>query len=45
MSDLARMIERYIYGLQAERRIYPDLYAEELAEKVRKHIEEENDSE
>lgn len=40
-DSLERMLVKFIYGLRAERRLYPDSYATELAEAVRNHIKGE----
>lgn len=41
MSGLERVIHDFIYGLPAAERLYPDLYAEKLAEKVREYDKEQ----
>jgi hypothetical protein len=42
MSGLEKVIHDYIYGLPAAERLYPDLYAEKLAEKVREYGEKQD---
>lgn len=37
-DPLERLIMKHIYGLRAERRIYPDTYAAELAAAIREEL-------